>query len=209
MLFIIPGFPLITGGIDLAKLDLRSGIERITYALLIIGMATLTGWLTAMAFRFSPSDFTELELETWQKIIFRLITSFCGVYGFSFLYNSPRKLAFTAGCVGMIANTLRLELIDFTDIPVSAAAFIGALSAGLMASAMKKWIGWPRITITVPSIVIMVPGMFMYKGIYYMGLNDVSTGALWLSKAILIVTALPLGLIFARILTDNNFRKSS
>ena len=209
MLFIIPGFPLITGGIDLAKLDLRSGIERITYALLIIGMATLTGWLTAMAFRFSPSDFTELELETWQKIIFRLITSFCGVYGFSFLYNSPRKLAFTAGCVGMIANTLRLELIDFTDIPVSAAAFIGALSAGLMASAMKKWIGWPRITITVPSIVIMVPGMFMYKGIYYMGLNDVSTGALWLSKAFLIVTALPLGLIFARILTDNNFRKSS
>ena len=209
MLFIIPGFPLITGGIDLAKLDLRSGLERITYALLIIGTATLTGWLTAMAFRFSPSDFTELELETWQKIIFRLITSFCGVYGFSFLYNSPRKLAFTAGCVGMIANTLRLELIDFTDIPVSAAAFIGALSAGLMASAMKKWIGWPRITITVPSIVIMVPGMFMYKGIYYMGLNDVSTGALWLSKAILIVTALPLGLIFARILTDNNFRKSS
>ena len=209
MLFIIPGFPLITGGIDLAKLDLRSGIERITYALLIIGMATLTGWLTAMAFRFSPSDFTELDLETWQKIIFRLITSFCGVYGFSFLYNSPRKLAFTAGCVGMIANTLRLELIDFTDIPVSAAAFIGALSAGLMASAMKKWIGWPRITITVPSIVIMVPGMFMYKGIYYMGLNDVSTGALWLSKAFLIVTALPLGLIFARILTDNNFRKSS
>lgn len=209
MLFIIPGFPLITGGIDLAKLDLRSGLERITYAVLIIGMATLTGWLTAMAFRFSPSDFTELELETWQKIIFRIITSFCGVYGFSFLYNSPRKLAFTAGIIGMIANTIRLELIDFTDIPVSAAAFVGALCAGLMASAMKKKVGWPRITLTVPSIVIMVPGMFMYKGIYYMGLNDVSTGALWLSKAVLIVTALPLGLICARILTDNNFRKSS
>ncbi|MBQ3947610.1 MAG: threonine/serine exporter family protein, partial [Ruminococcus sp.] len=79
----------------------------------------------------------------------------------------------------------------------------------LMASAMKKKVGWPRITLTVPSIVIMVPGMFMYKGIYYMGLNDVSTGALWLSKAVLIVTALPLGLICARILTDNNFRKSS
>ncbi|MBR6393653.1 MAG: threonine/serine exporter family protein [Ruminococcus sp.] len=209
MLFIIPGFPLITGGIDLAKLDLRSGLERITYAVLIIGMATLTGWLTAMAFRFSPSDFTELELETWQKIIFRIITSFCGVYGFSFLYNSPRKLAFTAGIIGMIANTIRLEIIDFTDIPVSAAAFVGALCAGLMASAMKKKVGWPRITLTVPSIVIMVPGMFMYKGIYYMGLNDVSTGALWLSKAVLIVTALPLGLICARILTDNNFRKSS
>ena len=29
MLFIIPGFPFITSGIDLAKLDMRSGLERL------------------------------------------------------------------------------------------------------------------------------------------------------------------------------------
>ena len=142
-------------------------------------------------------------------MILRLVTSFFGVYGFSLMFNSPRKIAATAGCVGMIANTLRLELIDFADMPVGAAAFIGALSAGLMASLLKKYIGWPRITLTVPSIVIMVPGMFMYKGIYYIVLNDIATGYMWLTKAFLIVLALPLGLIAARILTDNNFRKSS
>ena len=32
MLFIIPGFPFITSGIDLAKLDMRSGLERLAYA---------------------------------------------------------------------------------------------------------------------------------------------------------------------------------
>ena len=36
MLFIIPGFPFITSGIDLAKLDMRSGMERLTYALIIV-----------------------------------------------------------------------------------------------------------------------------------------------------------------------------
>ena len=36
MLFIIPGFPFITSGIDLAKLDMRSGMERLMYALIII-----------------------------------------------------------------------------------------------------------------------------------------------------------------------------
>lgn len=41
MLFIIPGFPFITSGIDLAKLDLRSGLERLTYALIIILVATM------------------------------------------------------------------------------------------------------------------------------------------------------------------------
>ena len=209
MLFIIPGFPLITGGIDLAKLDLRSGLERITYALIIIVTATMTGWAAATVFRFAPANFEEQQIEPLMMLVFRIITSFLGVYGFSLMFNSPRRIAATAGCIGMIANTLRLELIDFADMPVGAAAFIGALSAGLMASALKKWIGWPRITLTVPSIVIMVPGMFMYKGIYYIVLNDIATGGLWLTKAFLIVLALPLGLIAARILTDNNFRKSS
>ena len=209
MLFVIPGFPLITGGIDLAKLDLRSGIERITYALLIITTATLTGWLTAVVFSFSPSDFEALEIEPALMALLRLITSFCGVYGFSLMFNSPRKIAFIAGIMGMIANTVRLELIDFTNIPVSVCAFIGALLSGLMASAIGRLIGCPRIALTVPSIVIMVPGMFMYKGIYYIAMNDISTGGLWLCKAFLIVSALPLGLIFARIFTDKNFRKSS
>ena len=209
MLFIIPGFPLITGGIDLAKLDLRSGLERITYALIIIVTATMTGWAAATVFRFAPANFEEQQIEPLMMLVFRLITSFLGVYGFSLMFNSPRRIAATAGCIGMIANTLRLELIDFADMPVGAAAFIGALSAGLMASALKKWIGWPRITLIVPSIVIMVPGMFMYNGIYYIVLNDIATGGLWLTKAFLIVLALPLGLIAARILTDNNFRKSS
>ena len=44
MLFIIPGFPFITSGIDLSKLDMRSGIERLTYALIIIIVATMTAW---------------------------------------------------------------------------------------------------------------------------------------------------------------------
>ena len=209
MLFIIPGFPLITGGIDLAKLDLRSGVERIIYAVLIITTATLTGWVTATVFQVAPADFPSLELSPIVTLLLRIVTSFCGVYGFSFLYNSPRKMALTAGIIGMTANTLRLELIDFTKIPVSVCAFIGAFCAGLLASAIKKKVGYPRITLTVPSIVIMVPGMFMYKGIYYIAFNDITAGSLWLTKALLIVISLPLGLIFARIFTDNNFRKSS
>lgn len=209
MLFVIPGFPLITGGIDLAKLDLRSGLERITYAVLIILVATLTGWLCATLFSFYPQDFEDYELSPLLRFVFIMITSFCGVYGFSLMFNSTRKMAATAGLIGMFANTLRLELIDIAGIHVGLAAFIGALSAGLLASAIHHWIGYPRITLTVPSIVIMVPGMFMYKGVYYIVINDITNGALWLTKAVLIVIALPLGLIFARILTDKNFRKSS
>ena len=125
------------------------------------------------------------------------------------MFNSPVKMAATAGLIGVVANTLRLELIEITGLPAGAAAFIGALSSGLLASAMKRKVGFPRITLTVPSIVIMVPGMYMYKGVYFMAMNDITMAATWFTKAILIVVSLPLGLIFARIFTDNNFRKSS
>ena len=67
--------------------------------------------------------------------------------------------------------------------------------------------GYPRIAITVPSIVIMVPGLYMYRAIYNLELTSTMyIGANWLIQSLLIVLALPMGLIFARILTDPSFR---
>ena len=209
MLFVIPGFPLITGGIDLAKLDLRSGFERILYALLIIFVATITGWLCAYSLHFSPAEFVPLNHSALTMLVLRILASFAAVFGFSLMFNSTVRMAATAGIIGTVANVLRLELLDFTGIPLYIAAFIAALTAGLLASASKRITGFPRLTVTVPSIVIMVPGLFMYKGIYFFALEDITTGGLWLAKAALVVCSLSLGLIFARILTDRNFRTSS
>lgn len=209
MLFVIPGFPLITGGIDIAKLDLRSGIERLLYALLIITAATLTGWVLAWALGMKPNDLMTPKLTILTVSLLRLIMSFISVFGFSMLFNSPPKIAASAGVVGMIANTLRLFLVDETAIPFSVAAFIGALTAGLLASLVKKQTGFPRISLTVPSIVIMVPGLFMYRAVYYIGGMNLQDGTPWLVKAVLIVLALPLGLVCARILTDASFRHCS
>ena len=151
MLFIIPGFPFITSGID-------------------------------------------------------LVASFCGVFGFSVMFNSPVRLAAAAAFIGALSNTLRLELVDLAGFPPAAAAFFGALTAGLLASLIKTKVGYPRISITVPSIVIMVPGLYLYRAIYNLGIMSLNVSASWFAAAILIIVALPLGLIFARILTDKMFR---
>ena len=184
MLFIIPGFPFITSGIDMAKLDMRSGLERLSYAV----------------------DFLPLNLSMLQYIVFRLLTSFCGVFGFSIMFNSPVPLAMSAAVIGAISNTLRLELVDLASLPPAAAAFFAAMIAGLLASAYKKHSGFPRIAITVPSIVIMVPGLYLYRAIYNLGMMNLSISASWFASATLIIFALPLGLIFARIMTDKMFR---
>ena len=206
MLFIIPGFPFITSGIDMAKLDLRSGLERLTYALIIILVATMGAWITAMILKLQPEDFIAVHLGTASRLIFRLCASFCGVLGFSIMFNSSIPMASTAAMIGAVANTLRLSLIDFTGMPAAVAAFTGALAAGLLASLIKKNNGYPRISLTVPSIVIMVPGLYFYRGFYNLGVMSLNEAVSWLAAAILIVVALPLGLIFARIFTDRTFR---
>ena len=150
MLFIIPGFPFITSGIDLAKLDMRSGMERLTYALIIVLVATMSAWIMAML--------------------------------------------------------LHLQPVDLVALPPAVAAFIGALTAGLLASLLKNKVGYPRISVTVPSIVIMVPGLYLYRGFYNLGIMSLSVSASWFAAALLIIASLPLGLIFARILTDKTFR---
>lgn len=207
MLFVIPGFPLITGGIDLFKLDMRSGLERGMYAILIIVTATLTGWVVAMVSNFHPADFAPLALTPQVKCALRLVASFVGVYGFSLMFNSTKRMAATAGCIGMIANTLRLELVDLAGLHGGPAAFVGALTAGIIASLIVKKTGFPRICLTVPSIVIMVPGLYIYRAVYNLGIDQIGNGALWLTRGVLIILALPLGLVCARLLTQKDFRR--
>ena len=125
MLFIIPGFPFITSGIDLAKLDLRSGLERLAYAIIIILAATLTAWICALVLHLQPVDFVKLHISASTKLLLRLLTSFGGVFGFSIMFNSSKKIAASAGCIGAIANTLRLTLVDLS-LPAAASSFFSS-----------------------------------------------------------------------------------
>ena len=190
---------------------MRSGMERLTYALIIVLVATMSAWIMAMLLHLQPVDFIKIRMSAAMWILTRLAASFFGVFGFSIMFNSPVRIACSTAVLGAIANTLRLELVDLVALPPAVAAFIGALTAGLLASLLKNKVGYPRISvtvpsITVPSIVIMVPGLYLYRGFYNLGIMSLSVSASWFAAALLIIASLPLGLIFARILTDKTFR---
>ena len=207
MLFVIPGFPLITSGLDIAKLDYRGGIERLFHAVTIILTATLVGWFVATAVQLKPDDFEPLGLGFGALTALRLLASFVGVFGFSMMFNSPYRMCLVAAVNGAIANTLRLTLVDF-GVPPEAAAFFGALASGLLASGAGLAFGFPRIGLTVPSIVIMVPGLYMYRAMFYMGIFDTLDALSWFIRAVMIVVCLPMGLGAARVITDPAWRRA-
>ncbi len=214
VLFVIPGFPLITGGLDIAKIDFPSGIQRLCYTMAIILMGTLAGWMVASLVQLDPQGFTPLGLNPWLNAVLRMITAFAGVWGFSVLFNSPQRMCFVAGIIGAITDTLRLTMADF-GIAAEIAAFTGALLAGLLASAWRaivhrgwapQYLGYPRISLTVPSIVIMVPGLYMYRAMFYLGQFNTLPALDWTFRAFMVIICLPLGLAVARVITDKSWR---
>ena len=184
MLFVIPGFPLITGGLDMAKIDFPSGIQRVAYVLCIILMATLAGWGVAMIVHLNPTGFEPLGLNPWVNTGLRAVTAFLGVWGFSIMFNSPQRMCLVAATIGMITDTLRLTLVAF-GVPAEAGAFIG---------------------VTVPSIVIMVPGLYMYRAMFYLGQFDTLHALDWAFRAFMVIICLPIGLAMARVITDKSWR---
>ncbi|MES5088588.1 threonine/serine ThrE exporter family protein [Gardnerella vaginalis] len=214
VLFVIPGFPLITGGLDIAKIDFPSGIQRLCYTMAIILMGTLAGWMVASLVQLNPQGFTPLGLNPWLNAVLRMITAFAGVWGFSVLFNSPQRMCFVAGIIGAITDTLRLTMADF-GVAAEIAAFTGALLAGLLASAWRavvhrgwapQYLGYPRIGLTVPSIVIMVPGLYMYRAMFYLGQFNTLPALDWTFRAFMVIICLPLGLAVARVITDRSWR---
>lgn len=198
---------------------MRSGIERLSYAVSIIVMATLVGWMVAECVGLAPDDFAPLGLSPLALTLLRILMSFIGVFGFSVMFNSPVKMAAAAGLIGAVSNTLRLTLVDAPTLfpflglsagmPPEAAAFIGALVSGLLASLAEIKLTYPRIALTVPSIVIMVPGLYLYRSMYYMCTFDTVNMLGWFVRAVLIVAFLPVGLGVARTLTDPRWRHTS
>ena len=214
MLFVIPGFPMITGGLDMAKIDFPSGIQRVAYVLCIVLIATLAGWMVASIVHLNPQGFEPLGLNPVIECLLRMVFAFIGVWGFSVMFNSPQRMCLVAAVIGMITDTLRLEIVDM-GVPAEASAFIGALLAGLLASAWRSSVrrgllpphlGYPRICLTVPSIVIMVPGMYMYRAMFYLGAFDTLHALDWAFRAFMVIICLPIGLVMARVLTDKSWR---
>lgn len=209
MLFVIPGFPLITAALDMFLFDMRSGIERLTYACITIVVATLIGWMVATILTLQPDEFYAYTLPEWSMALLRLCAAFVGVFGFSIMFNSPIKVAATAGLIGAIADTVNLELVKYFGFQAEFGAFIGALIAGLLASAAWKALKYPRTAITVPSVVIMIPGLYMYQSMYYLATFEVTDGIFFLMRAVMVVICLPCGLILARAFTDPHWRHTS
>lgn len=200
VLFLIPGFPLFSSLLDLSRFDLFSGLSRLCYATTVICTATMAATVVSLITGLQPlpPDPATPNLLWYLEATGATIV---GIAGFAILFNSSRRMAITATTIGTVANMVRLVCAE-AGLQPQFAAFIGALVVGLLGALLTKRISIPRITITVPASVVMIPGTAIYRTVYYLNSGDIDSGVGTAASASLSIIAIGAGLVMARMLTD-------
>ena len=201
VLFLVPGFALVTGALDLAKMDFSAGVARTAYALIILISAALSVWAVSWATGMSTDPIVPAAIPLWLEIVLRLVASALGVLGFALMFNSTMRMALGAALIGMVANVLRLQLAD-AGVAMQAATMVATLVVWLLAAYVAPRLQITRITVSVPAVVIMVPGAAVYRTVVGLNNGDVQVAVTSGVQAVFVVICIAIGLAAARVLTD-------
>lgn len=202
LLFLVPGFPLVTGIIDLVRHDFAGGIQRIVYVAMLVVSAGVAVWTISEVFNWSVTPKYIVELPPIIHFALRFFTSFVAAYGFAMLFNSPPKVCTAAALIGATINTGRIFLAVVVGVPVPAAVGLAALAAGLLAAAVANRTRFSRVTLSVPAVVIMIPGVPLYRSLTYLNNGQTMDALAQLFTVLFTIVAIGIGLAISRMLTD-------
>lgn len=207
-LFLVPGFPLVAALLDLLQQQTLAGLVRLAYGTTLLLAAALgLGMIVALAGLAVPAA-TAHPIDLPLTLLLRGVASFLGGCGFAVLYNSAWRTVLVVGVLALLGNEVRLSLQD-AGASQAAATFAGTLVVGLLASVMQQRLREPRIALTVPGIIIMVPGSFAFQAVVRFSQGDVLGGLQAAAVAGFVVGAMALGLAAARFASERRWLRES
>ena len=200
-IFLVPGFPLVTAGLDLTRLDLAAGVPRLAYAAMVLLAITIGVWLVASLAGLSPDPVPALDgppLAVWTAM---LAASFFAVFGWATMFNSPLWTAVASGVVAVLGNIPRLVMLS-QGVKPHVATFISAVLMGLGCALAARLFGMAKIIMTVPTLLVFIPGSSALRTLIYFDQTDVVRALESGVSTVLQVIAMVAGLAGARMLTD-------
>jgi uncharacterized membrane protein YjjP (DUF1212 family) len=201
VLFLIPGFPLVTALLDQLQHETVAALSRLAHAMMFVLTAVLGLSVVIAIVGFSIETASQHTLAKPLTIFWWGVASFCGGSGLAILYNGTWRNVLYVGVIALIGNELRLLLYD-RSVPLPLATFLGALAVGLTASLAGRWIKEARVALTVPAAVMMVPGLYALETLVYFDRGEILQG---LSAGVLVgfvVGSIAFGLAAARFISQ-------
>lgn len=208
VLFLVPGFPLITGLLDIVRSDFSAGVARLAYSAAVILTAAAAVWTVGLVAGLSPQTAEGLTLPLGVELPLRALATFAGVVGFAVIFNSPWGIAFAAATISCLANSGRF-LLTSVDVPDQLATLAATVLVGVLAYVVAVWRHVPRTGVSVPAVVIMIPGYTLYTAFTLMNSGDVASALVLTQDAVQVILAAGLGLALAHLATSPAWRRVS
>jgi uncharacterized membrane protein YjjP (DUF1212 family) len=202
-MILVPGVPLINGVRDLVRGHAGVGLARLANGGMIV-LAIAAGLATASLATgvHLPVALSTPNLSLPWDLFFAAIAAF----GFSLLFNAPRRAILPIVLTGALAHGLRTALTSI-GAEIGVATTAGALLAGLLALWTGRRLGAPWTALAFPGVVAMVPGSYAFRGL--IGALDIlhagpapppallAASAAALIGAAVLTTAIGIGLLLA------------
>ena len=214
ILFLIPGFPMVTAMLDLVRGDFLSGLSRGAYTAMVMTSAAVSVWVVSFLYAWPVEVDYEVSLSWWLMLGLRIISSFAAAFGFAMLFNSPAQLCLISACIAAAANPARIYLATEINLPGPLAVGLASLVVGLVVALITRYVKASRVSLSVPAVVIMIPGVPLYRSVTALNPTDASPfvvdsvdlGVLPPLFAVLFtIAAIGIGQALARVLTDRKW----
>ncbi|MDU5315773.1 MAG: threonine/serine exporter family protein [Varibaculum cambriense] len=207
VLFLVPGFPLVTAILDLVRMDFLAGISRMTYVLMLVISAGISVWMVATIFQWHIDPPAAFPVAGIALYLLQFICSVVASFGFAVLFSIRPHVAICAALVAGFANVGRLFLVAQGMLP-QAAVGLAALTIGIVAHFISRLSGFrfSRTSLTVPAVVIMIPGVPLYAAITHLSNGDIPQASAALVQVFFVILSIGVGLAISRMLTDPDWR---
>ena len=204
VLFLLPGFALITGALDMAKMDITAGISRLAFGTMITLGAAVSVWAVSLSGSLQINERAVSALPMTAQVAVWAGGTAVGVLGFALMFNSPWLLAMTAAAIGTVANTGRLFAAD-QGVAIQSATAAACVVVGVLAAFAARGGRYPNITLSVPAVLVMVPGVTAHEAVVSLNRGDYGSAVEGVLKVILVVLAIMVGLVIAKLITDREW----
>ncbi|MDR0945924.1 MAG: threonine/serine exporter family protein [Bifidobacteriaceae bacterium] len=204
LIFLVPGYPLVTALFDLVKTDMTAGLSRLAHAFMILAAAAGALLVVTWVIDVTPDPLPPHALPVLLGWVLAAVASGVGVAGWAVMFNTPIRGALCAGAVGIVANLVKLGLVR-AGAPVWAASAAGALALGLLAYVIAWRTTLAEVTLAVPAAIILVPGAYAFRALVFLSSGAQAQVFQNAFQAVLTIAGMAIGLSLARIATDRSW----
>lgn len=200
-LFLVPGVPMINGGVDIVRNHVTVGLARLGFTLAVL-MALSLGVGLAVPF-FSLRIGPPFSLPGAWQVGLVSVAGAIAAGSLACLNNGRLSLMGLCAFGGLIGRLVR-ALLTLAGLDLISASLLGTLCSSLIVSFVSDRFRWPAVVTSVMAALPMVPGYFAITGLHSLlsfaesataDPAQLATGLQALARALFISIALVVGVI--------------